>query len=223
MSVPSLALVTCGPAHEPIDSVRRITNFSTGELGALLCDALQAVGFEVRCLRGEMATYPVSSGIPTETFTTNESLSQLFQAAENQPAIIFHAAAMCDYLLAGIEGVKVTSKIRSDASDLRLTLRPAMKLLPELPRLFPDAVIVGWKYELDGKREDAIERGRQQIVKAGTNACVVNGAAYGEGFGFLRKDSADVTHYRSKSEVCSALAEWACAYLKEPKDTSIAV
>jgi deoxyribose-phosphate aldolase len=29
-------IVTCGPSYEPIDEVRRLTNFSTGELGTLL-------------------------------------------------------------------------------------------------------------------------------------------------------------------------------------------
>ena len=42
-----LALVTCGPAFEPIDEVRRITNQSTGELGSLLSETLAGANFEV--------------------------------------------------------------------------------------------------------------------------------------------------------------------------------
>jgi len=213
MSVSPLALVTCGPAYEPIDSVRRITNFSSGELGAHLCEALLAAGFSVRCLRGEMATHPLPPGIEPLPFSTNDSLALLFEEIETRPDIVFHAAALCDYVLAGLEGAELSAKIRSDAEELRLTLRPATKLLPELPRLFPDAVIVGWKYELDGSREDAVARGRHQIVKAGTNACVVNGAAYGDGFGFLCKDRQEAVHYRDKQELCTALAEWGRARL----------
>ena len=56
-----LALVTCGPAYEPIDEVRRITNQSTGELGSLLSETLARANFEVLCLRGEMAVYPSSA------------------------------------------------------------------------------------------------------------------------------------------------------------------
>ena len=217
MSASPLALVTCGPGHEPIDSVRRITNFSTGELGAHLCDALLTAGYTVRCLRGEMATYPLSAGVESEVFTTNDSLSGLFEAADPAPDIIFHAAALCDYILAKVEGVELSSKIRSDAEELRITLRPAAKLLPTLPRLFPEAVIVGWKYELDGTREDAIARGRSQLVKAGTQACVVNGSAYGTGFGFLQRHHDDVMHYGDKRELCRALAEWGRERLRESK------
>jgi phosphopantothenoylcysteine synthetase/decarboxylase len=43
----ALALVTCGPAYEPIDGVRRITNESTGEIGTILSESLSAFGFEV--------------------------------------------------------------------------------------------------------------------------------------------------------------------------------
>ena len=37
-------IVTCGPSYEPIDEVRRITNFSTGELGILLANRLTRAG-----------------------------------------------------------------------------------------------------------------------------------------------------------------------------------
>jgi phosphopantothenoylcysteine decarboxylase/phosphopantothenate--cysteine ligase len=37
-------IVTCGPSYEPIDQVRRLTNFSTGELGVLLSDELARAG-----------------------------------------------------------------------------------------------------------------------------------------------------------------------------------
>jgi len=33
-------IITCGPSYEPIDEVRRLTNFSTGELGVQLSDSV---------------------------------------------------------------------------------------------------------------------------------------------------------------------------------------
>ena len=33
-------IVTCGPSYEPVDEVRRITNFSTGELGVQRFDGV---------------------------------------------------------------------------------------------------------------------------------------------------------------------------------------
>ena len=69
-----LAVVTCGPAYEPIDKVRRITNQSTGELGSLLSETLARANFEVLCLRGERAVYPAPQDVKVVPFTTNASL-----------------------------------------------------------------------------------------------------------------------------------------------------
>ena len=100
----TLALVTCGPAYEPIDEVRRITNQSTGELGALLTEALARANFEVLCLRGEMAVYPAPQDVKVVPFTTNASLLALLERLPTQPAAVFHAAALCDFLVSEIEG-----------------------------------------------------------------------------------------------------------------------
>ena len=35
-------IVTCGPTYEPLDEVRRLTNFSTGRLGTELANYLVA-------------------------------------------------------------------------------------------------------------------------------------------------------------------------------------
>ena len=51
-------LVTSGATREPIDSVRFISNLSSGRTGALICDALVARGIEVTHVHG------VDSGRP---------------------------------------------------------------------------------------------------------------------------------------------------------------
>ena len=209
-----LALVTCGPAYEPIDEVRRITNQSTGELGALLSEGLASANFEVLCLRGEMAVYPSPQDVKVMPFTTNASLLGLLERLPTQPAAVFHAAALCDFLVYEIEGSDRERKIPSSVAELRLILRPAEKLLPRLRALFPQAIIVGWKYDLDGSREDAIGRARGQLDSAHTNACVLNGTSYGAGFGFLARGSEKARHLHTKIELCRFLCDWTTERLK---------
>ena len=209
-----LALVTCGPAYEPIDEVRRITNQSTGELGSLLSEALARANFEVLCLRGEMAIYPSPRDVNVVPFTTNASLLALLERLSTQPAAVFHVAALCDFLVHEIEGSDRQGKISSSVSELRLILRPAEKLLPRLRPLFPQAIIVGWKYEVDGSREHAAARALEQLVSAHTNACVVNGSSYGAGFGFLARGSEKIRHLETKSELCRFLSDWTMKALK---------
>src|SRR3954471_6241897 len=50
-------LVTAGPTYEPLDEVRRLTNFSTGQLGTELAAFLTANGHRVTLLIGEQSTY----------------------------------------------------------------------------------------------------------------------------------------------------------------------
>ncbi len=208
-------LVTCGPASVPIDAVRRITNHSTGELGTLLSERLAREGFDVICLRGEMASYPPPQNVRVVPFATNVSLLDGLSRLPAAPDVILHAAALSDFELASIEGAEAAGKIRSDAPELKITLRPAEKILPRLRGLFPGAVIVGWKYEVDGTREDVLARAHAQIESARSDACVANGPAYGDGFGFVCGD--DVRHLPDKPALGEHLAGWIKDY--SPKIT----
>src|SRR5262249_37846721 len=78
-------------------------------------------------------------------------------------------------------------KILSRQGALTLRLEPAPKLILKLRGWFPQAWIAGWKYEVAGTREQALARGQRQLREARTDWCVVNGAAYGPGYGVCDK------------------------------------
>ncbi|WP_231363943.1 phosphopantothenoylcysteine decarboxylase [Verrucomicrobium sp. 3C] len=184
--------VTCGPSSEPLDQVRRLTNASTGSLGLFLSSAFADAGHEVRCFRGSGASACPSTKptFPILPFTTNEDLTwELNRLAQTQPIdALFHAAALCDFRVGAIQdqaGRPIRSgKIASNLPCL-LTLVPAPKLLLDLRDLFAHAFLVGWKFEVEGDRAAAIASGKRQILEARTDLCVVNGPAYGAGFGLL--------------------------------------
>ncbi|MBL9135169.1 MAG: DNA/pantothenate metabolism flavoprotein domain protein [Verrucomicrobiales bacterium] len=182
-------LITCGPAYEPIDGARRLTNLSTGRLGIALANHLARKGHDVVCLKGEGATDPTpllahSCG----TFTTNDDLAlRISQLAALQDFdAVYHAAALCDFRVAETlddAGAPVRSaKIATRNGRLTLVLEPATKIIAKLRSWFPRALIVGWKFELAGGRDDALDRAWHQIDRNHTDACVLNGAAYGPGF-----------------------------------------
>src|ERR1051326_5610387 len=92
-------VVTTGPTYEPLDKVRRLTNFSTGRLGSELAAFLSSRGHEVTLLLAEMATYRNDSPARrVEPFTTTADLRERLQslAAEKVDAV-FHAAAVSDF------------------------------------------------------------------------------------------------------------------------------
>ena len=220
-----LAVITTGPAAAPIDEVRYITNFATGEIGALLAEALVAHGFEPLLFRARGATHTaVPRGALLHEFTTNHDLTRQLEelSTTRTPDIraVFHAAALSDYAVTAVRGpdrsLAGTRKIPGDLPQIRLVLEPAAKVLPRLRGWFPRAWIVGWKYELEGTREEAIEAARTQLAQKRTDAAVLNGAAYGPGFGLL-EDEQSTVHFATKREVAQFLASRAAAFAKSDK------
>ena len=182
-------LVTCGPGYEPIDQARRVTNFSTGRLGIALSNTFAARGWDVTCLKGEQAT--CADALRAQRvlpFSTNDDLAVKLSslAGEGGWNAVFHAAALCDFRVERVlneRGEEMKSpKFSSREGRLNLVLAPAAKVLTRLRDLFPSAKLVGWKYELAGTRDEAFEKAWAQLSECRTDACVLNGAAYGSGF-----------------------------------------
>ncbi len=120
-------------------------------------------------------------------------------------------AALCDFRIERVEdtsGRAVASpKHESRSGGFRLVLAPAAKVLPRLRGWFPDARRVGWKYELAGTREEAFEKVWRQLRECGTDACVLNGRAYGPGFAFCTPDG-KFTLCSTVPSLADHLASW---------------
>src|ERR1700733_4312642 len=142
-------VITSGPSYEPLDKVRRLSNFSTGELGTLLAEGFAEAGHSVVCFRGVASTF--SSPLwPVEVipFTTNDDLAAGLRTlpAREEATIIFHAAALCDFRIKEVTDENGEplhgDKVSSRAGLLKLTLEPAPKLIASLRGLFPTSILV---------------------------------------------------------------------------------
>lgn len=189
-------VVTAGPTYESLDDVRRLTNFSTGRLGSELADFLSAHGHEVTLLIGEQATYRGEHRAATkvENFTTTANLREQLQAhARGRVDAVFHAAAVSDFTFGKVwtrstngEMTEIRSgKISTREGTLMAELVPTMKIIASLREWYPQSLLVGWKYEVEGDRAGAITLAERQMTECRTNACVANGRAYGPGFGLV--------------------------------------
>ncbi len=186
-------IVTAGPTYEPIDQVRRLTNHSTGRLGTGLAKRLASDGHEVTLLRGRLATHSdLPESIELQTFTTTADLAEKLERLAKVDAV-FHAAAVSDFAAGQVFRRAADGqleplnqgKLGTRDGELLLELKPTPKIIARLREWFPAALLVGWKYEVDGNRDSALGQGRAQISENKTNGCVVNGPAYGKGFGWL--------------------------------------
>jgi len=212
-------IVTAGPAYEPLDDVRRLTNFSTGRLGTTLANYLAARGHNVILLLGEQATYAGERRAQrVESFSTAADLrAKLKTLAAKKVDAIFHAAAVSDFSFGRIFApdaasklveIKPANKIPTRQGKLLVELLPTQKIIAELRGWFTRTKVVGWKFEADGRRADAITAARRQIAECATDLCVVNGPAYGEGFGLVGKKG-DPAHLANPPMLFDALEKFA--------------
>jgi phosphopantothenoylcysteine decarboxylase/phosphopantothenate--cysteine ligase len=207
-------VVTAGPTFEPLDKVRRLTNFSTGSLGAELANWLVAHGHSVTLLIGEQATYRGELHAQNVEFfgTTADLEDRLRRRADQVVDALFHAAAVSDFKvgrlwLRGDKGELTeikSGKLTTRQGALLAELLPTSKIIARLRDWFPSARLVGWKFEVDGERADVIESARSQISVCRTDACVANGPAYGDGFGLV-KGQGNPLHLPGKPELFNAL------------------
>lgn len=209
-------LVTAGPTYEPLDDVRRLTNFSTGRLGTELANFLTARGHHVTLLLGESATWPGERRArKVLRFSTTRDLRDRLKRCARQPVdAIFHAAAVSDFtfgpLFTRMADGRLTSftptrKITTRGGNLLVELVPTPKILAELRAWFPQAQLVGWKFQADGGRTGAVRAARNQLAECHTDACVANGPAYGAGFGLVSPRSH--RHFTQAETLFAQLAE----------------
>ena len=209
-----ICLVTAGPTYEPLDGARRITNFSTGQLGTELANFLAAHGHDVTLLIGQQATYPGERRAQrVERFTTTSDLSARLEAHSGKSVgAIFHAAAVSDFSFGkvwsrgpGGELTEIKSgKYSTRQGTLLAELVPTKKVIASLRGWFPQARLTGWKYEVDGARPDVLHAAKKQIAECQLDACVANGPAYGNGFGLLNQNG-DCAHIENKAALFEAL------------------
>jgi phosphopantothenate---cysteine ligase (CTP) len=212
-------IVTAGPTYEPLDQVRRLTNHSTGRLGSELTNFLSECGHDVTLLIGQQSTWRGQrTASRVETFTSTDNLRLRLRAlADEGWDAVLHAAAVSDFTFGkafsrdakgGLHEVQ-SGKLSTRGEPLLVELLPTAKIISELRGWFSRATIVGWKYEVDGSRDDIIEKASRQIFENQTDACVANGPAYGEGFGLVTPDGCEglsdaSSLYRALHEFISA-------------------
>ena len=205
-------VVTAGPTYEPLDEVRRLTNFSTGRLGTELANYLADAGHQVTLLLGEHATFRGECRAKkVEEFSTTSDLAQKLKDAREAEAI-FHAAAVSDFKFGKVwlrsEGDTLSEvksgKLSTRSGTLLAELVPTRKIIAQLRDWFTSAMLVGWKFEVDGDRAGVLRLASAQLAECRTNACVANGPAYGKGFGIVSTGS-DLRHCDTQQALFSAL------------------
>ena len=93
-------VITGGGCREYIDSVRFVTNSSSGRTSAQIADALSAKGHEITLITAKSAMKPHSPSIELREFETGAELASVLKAELTSHAYdaVIHAAAVSDYV-----------------------------------------------------------------------------------------------------------------------------
>lgn len=137
-------LITGGGTSEPIDSVRYITNFSTGKTSSFLADFFASRKSEngeqinVTALLAENAIKPKSKNVKVITFKTFCDLQNALKSeCKKDYDAIIHAAAVSDF---SVESVEIDGKSYfpnelkkiSSGNEVVLCLKKNPKILSEI-------------------------------------------------------------------------------------------
>jgi phosphopantothenoylcysteine synthetase/decarboxylase len=207
-------VVTAGPTYEPLDEVRRLTNFSTGQLGTELAAFLVDQGHQVTLLVGESASWQgARRATRVGAFTTTSNLREQLKRLEKDGVnALFHVAAVSDFGFGKVFAQAAngdlkelhSGKFSTGQGTLLAELSPTPKIIAELRDWFPRAKLIGWKYEVDGDRSAVLLKAREQLANCRTDACVANGPAYGDGYGLVSREGIS-SHLANKPELFKAL------------------
>lgn len=190
-------LITAGPTHEPIDTVRYIGNRSSGRLGVSLADEAAKRGHRVTLLLGPAAVAPSHTSVKVIRFQTTADLEALLAREFPRCDVLIQAAAIADYRVARVEagmgsgtapgrvgngggrgrGVVLdpTGKLRRQAGGLTIHLEATPDLLAGVAKARAAAgssqTIVGFALE---PRERLLASAREKLSRKAVDFIVAN-------------------------------------------------
>jgi phosphopantothenoylcysteine decarboxylase / phosphopantothenate---cysteine ligase len=152
-------LVTAGPTFEPIDTVRGLTNLSSGKMGFAVARAAAEAGAEVTLVAGptSLAT-PV--GVKREDVTTAVEMHDAVMGHAGESDIFISVAAVADYRVANPK----TFKLKKDAGVPKLELVENPDILGAVAALPRPPFCVGFAAETESLREHAQAKRKKRHV-----------------------------------------------------------
>lgn len=157
-----------GGTYEPIDSVRGITNKSSGKMGLALAREAYIRGADLTLVVANV-NVEIPSVFNVIHVETGKEMNDVILNLIPSFDIFISAAAVSDFEFSE----KYDKKIDS-SSSLFLNLRPTTKIIRKIKKINPDIFLVGFKAEFNISTDDIIKCAKKQILDAGTDLVIAN-------------------------------------------------
>lgn len=171
--------VTSGPTRAWLDPVRYIANASTGELGSRIADRFAEAGASVDYVVGPGAWRPKAESVRIHEIETPDALlstlEEMSRREDSPPFDLWiHAMAVLDY----VPELTATDKIPSQSPQLELRLVSTPKVILHFKRLFPQALLVGFKLESSSCPDELRSAAKRAAAKARCDLVVANSVPF---------------------------------------------
>lgn len=199
-------LVTGGPTWVAIDSVRILSNISSGEMSHLICDNLVKNKAKVTLIQGQVSNLYQNKKVTIKKFTYFDELSKLLkQELKNTDYdCVIHAAAVSDFKL----DKSFKTKLSSDNKELNLRLVPTKKIINDIKTISRKSFLVGFKLENNFTKKTLVEETKGLFNSARCDLVVANSLNKGKYLGYiLDKDQDVLVKVDSKETLASQLIE----------------
>ena len=135
-------IVTAGPTFEAIDTVRGITNLSSGKMGYAIAGAAAALGAEVTLISGPTALTPPSQ-VHFVYVTSAAEMATAVKAHVTGSDFFFGVAAVADYTPVATSN----RKLKKTAEPMELKLKPTEDILAHVAQIPGGPFCVGFAAE----------------------------------------------------------------------------
>ncbi len=158
-------LVTAGPTYEPIDTVRGITNQSSGKMGYAVAQAALEAGALVTLVSGPTALATPAGAARIDVRSASDMHEAVMaRAAAND--IFISVAAVADYHVIGAK----SHKIKRETGNLSIDLAPNPDILAEVAAMKRAPFCVGFAAETENLHANAqAKRKRKKIPLLAAN------------------------------------------------------
>ena len=184
-------LVTSGGTSEAIDSVRSITNHSTGRLGKIITETLLAAGHEVCLMTTKRALKPEAHpNLNIREINNTKDLLLEMQERVQDYQVLIHSMAVSDYTpvyMTGLEEVQASSNIEeflskqnhqtkiSSTDEVQvLFLKKTPKIISLVKEWNPAIHLIGFKLLVDVSENHLIDTARNSLINNQADLIIAN-------------------------------------------------
>jgi len=162
-------IVTAGPTRQYVDTVRFITNASSGRMGYAVAAAAVSAGLEVTLLSGPVALAP-PAGCEVVPFITIAELKQALEERFVSCDVLVMAAAVGDFQIES----QFDRKLPRSGGPVDIRLLPTEDVLAGLARRKrKDQIIIAFAVE-QGEQNQIEAKARAKLAAKGAEYVVLN-------------------------------------------------